>query len=843
MRPFRALVLLSALACHQGDVTLSKAEIDADGDGYTTEVDCDDAHATVNPDAAEVCDGLDNDCDGDVDGDAVDRVEGYTDGDGDGHGDAATVAMVCELGGLVSGGDDCDDADASVHPEAAEADCADPKDYNCDGSVAWADADGDGWAACEDCDDADPDRNPAAAEVCDPADVDEDCSGAADDADAGVDPAGYAAWYADADADGFGDAAVEVDACDAPAGTVADATDCDDTTSARNPGAAEHCDAGQTDEDCSGLADDADPGVDPAGFFTWYADADADTYGDPAVAVSACAAPAGTVADATDCDDTAPSRNPGLAEVCDAADIDEDCSGAADDADAGVDPAGWSTWYGDADGDTYGDPAAATSACDQPAGTVVDDTDCDDTDASVNPAGTEVCDDGLDNDCDGVEADCGDVVYAEGSASGADGALYGDATLDYFGTDLVTGVDLDGDGATNLVVGASGAGSGKAYVYDGAFTSTPASATAFDVGILEGTSAHGVGLTLFGVHDVDSDGRDELAVSTSGSETLYLYDGEDLTGTVSVTSSAAVYAELTTTYTVSSGGDFNASTGTDEWFAADYAASSFTGEVYVYSGTTLASTVTGEAADDFAGAAVAGGPGSDVDGDGLDELFVGAWGDDTAAAGAGATYVVLGGLSGDLDLAAADLKLLGGDAGEAFGYDLGVAGDVDGDGRGDLVASAVYADDGGSWAGAVYVFCDLDPSTSPDGDVGDAEAVVVGAAAYDLLGRSETVGVGDLDADGVLDLVVGSQFADPGGETSAGAAWHVPGPLAGSFPLSDATRYATTWWGDDTSDSCGSSLGLGDLDGDGVVDLLLGCGYGEAASTTDSGTVYFFAGG
>ena len=62
------------------------------------------------------------------------------------------------------------------------------------------------------------------------------------------------------------------------------------------------------------------------------------------------------------------------------------------------------TWYTDADGDGYGDAASSSTACDQPTGTVSDDTDCDDTDPNAWPGAPEVEDDGIDQDCDGEDA-------------------------------------------------------------------------------------------------------------------------------------------------------------------------------------------------------------------------------------------------------------------------------------------------------------------------------------------------------------------------------------------------------------------------------------------------------
>jgi MYXO-CTERM domain-containing protein len=99
----------------------------------------------------------------------------------------------------------------------------------------------------------------------------------------------------------------------------------------------------------------------------------------------------------TDCDDTDPDHFPGAAERCNGA--DDDCDGTVDEPDA----ADASAWYTDADGDGFGDPTAIQSGCTQPAGTVTDATDCDDTNPWVNPDASDYPADGTDADCDGAD--------------------------------------------------------------------------------------------------------------------------------------------------------------------------------------------------------------------------------------------------------------------------------------------------------------------------------------------------------------------------------------------------------------------------------------------------------
>ncbi|TAL49913.1 hypothetical protein EPN81_04355 [Patescibacteria group bacterium] len=170
--------------------------------------------------------------------------------------------------------------------------------------------------------------------------------------------------------------------------------DCDDTNANVNPDETEVCDG--WDNDCNELVDDGVPSP-----TTFYPDVDGDLYGDSfAIPVEACSAPVGYVSDATDCNDDDSAVNPAATEVCDAADVDEDCNSLADDNDAGVDPTTQTDWYVDDDNDGYGDPPPVTTACDDPSDQLVlDGTDCDDSNADRFPGNPEICD-GLDNDCD-----------------------------------------------------------------------------------------------------------------------------------------------------------------------------------------------------------------------------------------------------------------------------------------------------------------------------------------------------------------------------------------------------------------------------------------------------------
>jgi len=388
--------------------------VDNDGDGHPSDTDCNDEDAAIHPGADELCDGTDRNCDGDSEQGAVDAPTWYEDIDGDGYGVETNSQDSCnQPHGYSAYSGDCNDAEPSYHPGAAEADCTDPNDYNCDQSTGYADLDNDGVAACEDCNDDDNTVNSAATEVCNT--VDDDCDGLVDEAGAG----GESTWYLDADGDGYGRTTVVLAACNQPPAYVGNSDDCDDLDTNAFPGATEVCD--EIDNNCTGGIDEG-----AAAPVTWYADFDGDGIGNTSNALVACAAPTGYVGSSGDCDDLdassfpADSTTPAGTEVCD---------GADNNCDQSIDEGVTSTFYGDSDGDGYGDPGTLLFACFQPAGASNNNQDCDDSQPSVHPGGIEVCD-GFDNDCDNTPDD---------------GAL--DAITWY--------VDSDNDGAGDPLTGVS----------------------------------------------------------------------------------------------------------------------------------------------------------------------------------------------------------------------------------------------------------------------------------------------------------------------------------------------------------------------------------------------------
>ena len=447
------VLLIALLGCRNKDLgvdtsgiwTVDSGALDLDGDGWPAGEDCDDEDPLVHPDANEVCNGLDDDCNDIVD-DAVGDLW-YLDADGDTFGDPLTEALSCEgEGGQVADATDCDDSRADVYPGAEEL--CDLADNDCDGDIdeevelSWyLDADLDGWGtedevalACEppegfvaestDCDDADPEVHPEADELCN--NLDDDCDGDTDE-----EALDSLTFYADSDLDGYGAAGASVQACEPPEGYLDDATDCDDQDNDVHPGADELCN--DEDDDCDGTIDE-DDALDA---LTWYTDGDSDGYGDPTLSTLSCEQPSGSVDNDEDCDDSSADVSPDADEECDG--VDNDCDGDTDEDDA-IDA---DTWYEDGDEDGYGDLNSTTTACAQPSGYTDDATDCDDNDDDINPSADEVCN-GDDDDCDGT-TDEDDAIDAQTWYVDGDGDGFGDSATSTQACSQPSGYDDDDD--------------------------------------------------------------------------------------------------------------------------------------------------------------------------------------------------------------------------------------------------------------------------------------------------------------------------------------------------------------------------------------------------------------
>jgi len=493
----------------------------------------------------------------------------------------------------------------------------------------------------------------------------------------------------------------------------------------------------------------------------------------------------------SDCDDQDPNSYPGATEYCDGA--DNDCDGVVDD-----DAMDTMAWYADNDGDGFGNALDHQLSCRQPSGRVSDARDCDDTDPSIHPDASET-DDGVDNNCDGVidgessgggTGSTGDTPtgYGELDLSTASDWWTGDAAGDAAGSAVAGGLDYTGDGYDDLLLASPEASAGGQFYFvtgdtlgqaTGATLHTASSSGSIAFTSSTGQDRLGAHLALF--PDVDGDGIVDFAVGAPGRD-----DGAADTGTVCL------------------------------YFSSE--------DAFYFVSTSAQGAEMGPVAQ-----------GGDADSDGLSDILVGGPGLSSNQAEQGFAELLLGDRG---TLVTVGAYWLGESAYDAVGSQLGSAGDLDADGRDDIVVAGTGYP-AGSANGAAWVV--MGRTSWPGGqmELSDTEHQLVGASSGDHAGAS-IAGGEDMNGDGYDDLVV----AAPGAEGGAGAVYLWSGDYSwgdwgrvGSLEGADGKLI-----GQGSGDAAGGSVDLlEDFDGDGVADLVVGApSHSDGAS--QQGAVYLMFG-
>ena len=503
----------------------------------------------------------------------------------------------------------------------------------------------------------------------------------------------------------------------------------------------------------------------------------------------------------------------------------------------------------------------------------------------------------------GVQIQIPDSTVNLSTLDGTNGfTLNGIDRYDESGISVSSAGDVNGDGYDDLIIGANradpnGNNSGETYVVYGGATEAGG---ALDLSTLDGANGfilRGIdsgdrsGTSVSSAGDVNGDGYDDLIIGAdradpngaNSGETYVVYGGAHAPGTNGVLALAAldgangfilagVQARGYSGISVSSAGDVNGD-GYDDLIIGAFRAGSTSGRTYVvYGGASAPGTggelalsaldgsngfaLTGRAPGDYSGRSVSSA--GDVNGDGYDDLIIGAFGADSFS---GESYVVYGGATGtDLSLTRSTLNgtngftLIGVNRSDRSGVSVSSAGDVNGDGYDDLIIGADRADPNGNDSGETYVVYGGARAPGTGGVLnlsaldGANGFILNGIDSNDSSGISVS-SAGDVNGDGYDDLIIGANQADPNGGNS-GETYVVYGGASapGTNGVLDLSALDVTNGfilnGIDSNDSSGISVSsAGDVNGDGYDDLIIGADGGDPNGRNNAGETYVVYGG
>jgi Ca2+-binding RTX toxin-like protein len=476
--------------------------------------------------------------------------------------------------------------------------------------------------------------------------------------------------------------------------------------------------------------------------------------------------------------------------------------------------------------------------------------------------------------------------------------LAGVAIDDYSGHSVASAGDVNGDGFDDVIVGAIGADAGPAkpgasYVVFGKATSFAASINLATLDGNTGFKLSGVGVSDASGHsvasagDVNGDGFADLIIGArwaqphgSASGASYLVFGKasgfaadinlnTLSGGNGFKLSGAAASD-SSGYSVASAGDFNGD-GYDDLIVGAVGAGALddSGASYIiygkasgFAATLELSGLTAAAGVKLNGAAAGEGSGNsvasacDVNGDGFDDVIVGAPGAGTSVGYryAGASYIVFGRPAGTASIEMSGLNgnngfRLSGVPGDSSGRSVASAGDVNGDGYADLIVGAPYADSHGTDSGLSYVVFGKASGFAASIDLsslnGSNGFKLSGPATWAKSGFS-VASAGDFNGDGLADLIVGAKGAYSTG-FDAGASYVVFGKASGFAANVDLSTLdgsnGFALWGEAANDKSGLSVAsAGDVNGDGYDDLIIGASSADP-NGSGSGASYVVFGG
>lgn len=429
--------------------------------------------------------------------------------------------------------------------------------------------------------------------------------------------------------------------------------------------------------------------------------------------------------------------------------------------------------------------------------------------ASVSAAG-DVNADGFDDVVVGVPG----YGFFEGAAfvySGLNGAILyqflGSASFDQLGRSVGGAGDVNDDGFDDVVLAA--AGIAAVYVHSG-----------LDGSVLYTFNGGGFGQTVSGAGDVNSDGYDDVIVGTptaspngASSGSVSIYSGAD--GSELFTKSGTV-ADDRLGASVSSAGDVNGD-GFDDVIlgAPEPFASGGAGRAEVYALAPVALELAQVLAAPFSGSwaqASSVARAGDVNGDGFDDVIVGAPFDPSSSQSGSAK--VHSGLDGSVLH-----SFVGNSAGDRFGLSVSGAGDTNGDGIDDLIIGAPYDDPNGSASGSAFVYSGLD---------GSLLYTFTGNTQDNEFGSSVS-GAGDVNGDGFDDVIVGEYR----NTFSTGKAYVFSGQNGSVLHTFTGPSFSS-WFGYSVSDA-------GDVNSDGFDDVIVGAWLHDA-NGANSGSAYVYSG-